>query len=211
LRKYNLAKLKIYCRTIRRADLSYFDQVQSACAGGVDMLEFFDAGLSARETLQTGQKLKEICAQHNIPFIIGARPDIALALDADGISLGQDDIPLSWARQILGGRKLVVSYVDSLGQALSAAKEGASYVMVGPLFSAQGKSGEPRGADIIRLIKERVKLPVFAYGGVNASNISEVIKAGADGVSVSKALCGSDRVESSARELRDIINSLQKA
>jgi len=198
--------IRLYCITCRRTDLTYEEQVEQFCAGGADAVQFRDKQYSPREVLQTGQRLKEICHEKKVLFIINDRPDLALALDADGVHLGPDDIPLPWARQILGGRKVIGCSVSSLGQALSAARDGANYLAVGPIFSVSNRTDrEVRGVDIIRMVKERVKIPVIAMGGIDPDNIVEAVKSGADGVAAARSLCASSSVKIIVSEMKKLV------
>lgn len=194
-------KLNLYCITCKRTDISYEDQVEQACIGGADAVQFRDKSLSPRDILTLGQKLKEICRHRNVLFILNDRPDLALALDADGVHLGVDDIPLQWARQILGGRKIITCSAGSLGQALAAAKEGANFLTVGPIYSEESGK-EIHNVDIVRMIKERVKIPVLAMGGIDLKNVNEAMNAGADGIAASRSLCGAPSVEYAVSQMK---------
>ncbi len=199
-------KLQLYCITCKRTDISYEEQVEQACKGGADAIQFRDKTLSAREILETGKKLKEICQENKVLFLLNDRPDLALALDADGIHLGADDVPLFWARQILGGRKIIGCTVSSLGQALAAAKEGVQYLAVGPVYRPADKHRkEEQSIDLVRMVKERVKVPVIATGGITPENVEEVMRAGADGVAATRSLCGARLITQSVAEMKQKI------
>ncbi len=206
-----MLKLKLYCITCKRQDLSYEEQVGQACRGGADAIQLRDDELSDKEILDIGERLKNICSDRKVLFILNNRPDLALALNADGVHVGQDDISAKWARQILGSFKVVGVSASTLGEAISAEKEGASYIGLGPIFGTPIKAEKPPlGLDIIPLIKKRIKIPVIAIGGITKDNVSEVIKAGADGVSVVRSVCGSNDIISSAKELRTKITETER-
>lgn len=196
-------KAKLYCITCETREVNYDEQVEKACDGGADAVLFKPRNLNAKEVLFHGQRIKEICAKKKALFILNDRPDLALALNCDGVHLGQNDIPTEWARQVLGGIKIVGRTASSLGQATAAAKEGADYIMLGPVFSPPENSGkEIVNIDLIRMVKERVKIPVIAFGGVNVQNAQEVIEAGADGIAVSRSVCASKDIKEAAKALK---------
>ena len=199
-------KIKLYCITTDRQDLSHEEQADLACAGGADAVRLRTKKLSAREIISVGRRIKDICAGRNVLFMLDDRPDLALAVDPDGLHLGQDDAPVSIARSILGRRKIISCAVSTLGQALAAESEGANIVMVGPIFGASAaQRKEARGLDIIRMVKERLKIPVVASGGIDGSNIDEALDAGVDGIAVKKAVCGARQVREAAKALKDLI------
>ncbi|MCX5782458.1 MAG: thiamine phosphate synthase [Elusimicrobia bacterium] len=206
-----MLKLKLYCITCKRQDLSYEEQVGQACRGGADAIQFRDDELSDTKILEIGERLKKICGEKKVLFILNNRPDLALALDADGVHLGQNDIPVKWARQILGSAKIVGVSVSALGESIAAEREGASYIGLNPIFETPIKAERKAlGLDIIGLIKKRVKVPVIAIGGITKDNVSEVIKAGADGVSVIRSVCGSKDIISAAKELKTKIAETER-
>ena len=205
-----MPQFKLYCITCPRKDLGYEDQTELACIGGADAVQLRDDGLSDRQILETGARLKDICARHKALFILNNRPDLALALDADGVHIGQDDVPLTVARQILGSMKIIGVSVSSLGEALKAEKEGASYLGFGPIFDTPIKSEKKAlGLNAMALIKKRVKIPIVAIGGIDRDNVSEVIESGADGVSVIRAVCGAKDIANAARELKAKIDAVR--
>ena len=174
-------KAKLLFITCESASIGFEEQAEQACEGGADAVLFRSRKLSAKEIIATGQRIKEICLSHKTLFILNDRPDLALALDADGVHLGQDDIPTIWARQVLGGRKIIGRTATSLGQATNAVKESVDYIIV---------RTDENSVDLIRMIKDRVKAPVIATGGITKDNIQEVLSARADGIAVSRSVCG---------------------
>ena len=180
-----MAKLRLIYITGKLDGLSFEEQVEQACKGGADAVRFACAGLSAREAMSLGARLKEICSAHKVLFLAESRPDIALALDADGVHLGTDDIPFRWAAHILGSMKLIGVSAASLGQATAAAQEGAGYVSIGPLFPP---GAETVGVDLLRLVKKRIKIPLIAEGGVGIDTAAEAIATGADGAAVTAGM-----------------------
>jgi thiamine-phosphate diphosphorylase len=199
-------KIKLYCFTVDRQDITLEEQAEKACQGGADAIEFQCAAFSAKDALLHGERLRDVCRELKALFFISSRPDIALALDADGVALRTDDIPLITARQILGPRKQVLASISSLGQAMQAAQDGADYLMVGPIYpEGQVTDKESRGVDVIRMVKKRVQIPVIAFGGITAANVAEVIETGADGAAAARAVCGAKDIRQAAVDMKQRI------
>ena len=140
-------------------------------------------------------------------FIVNDRLDIALAAGADGVHLGQYDLPVAAARSLSPPSFIIGVSVGSVEEALAAERDGANYIALSPVFSTPTKddAGPGHGLEVLREIKAAVKLPVIAIGGVNAGNVTEVVGAGADGVAVISAVLGADDVEAAARSMRELV------
>ena len=198
-----MPQLRLYCITCKRSDLSYEEQAERACLGGANAVQLRDNELSDVQLIEIGARLKDICSRHKALFILNNRPDLALAMDADGVHIGQDDLPPKFARQILGSLKIIGVSVSSLGEALKAEKEGASYIGFGPVFETPVKSEKKAlGLDALAFIKKRVKIPVIAIGGINTDNVSQVIESGADGIAAIRAVCGAQDISKAAKDLK---------
>ncbi|MFH0947453.1 MAG: thiamine phosphate synthase [Elusimicrobiota bacterium] len=170
--------------------------VISAVAAGVKIVQYRNKNGSTKEMYCEAVKLKKICCKKNIIFLINDRVDVAIASDADGVHIGQDDIPYSVARKILGKNKIIGVTVHSVKEAENAEKQGADYLAVAPIFSTDTKkdAGKPAGISLIKKIKKVVLIPVVAIGGINLSNAKEVIDAGADGLCAISAVVTKDDV-----------------
>ncbi|MEW6535795.1 MAG: thiamine phosphate synthase [Candidatus Auribacterota bacterium] len=171
---------------------------QELCEGGVDVLQFRDKMLSDKDRCNFCLKIKEITATFDIPFIVNDRFDIALAVDADGVHLGQDDVPITVARRILHdmGRNMIIgASTHSMQQALDADALDIDYLATGPLFPTPTKPDYiPVGVPVASEVFRTVKHPVFGIGGVNIDTINEVVSAGINRVViVSALLCAPDR------------------
>lgn len=142
--------------------------------------------LSDRELLETAKAIRNITRQHKASFIINDRADIALAAEADGLHLGQNDLPLSEARRILGKNKVIGISTHNLKEAERAEREGADYLGFGPVFSTETKEEglPPRGIESLKQVVAAIKLPIIAIGGINEKNIKEVIRTGAAGAAI---------------------------
>ena len=176
---------------------------EDVIAGGADFLQLRAKDLSTREFIEAGTRLSRICKRNQIPFIVNDRVDIALALDSDGVHLGQDDMPVSAARKIYPQGKLIGLSVHSLEEAAKAKEEKPDYIGVGPVFFTRTKVSAipPVGTDFIRKIKSGINLPLVAIGGINAENMEEVIAAGADAVAVCSAILSADDIKAATERL----------
>ncbi len=156
--------------------------VQNAVISGVEVVQYRNKTANTHELYKEARLLREICK--NTIFIVNDRIDIALGVGADGVHLGQEDMPCSVARNILGKNKTIGVTVSSLEQALRAQESGADYLAVSPIFSTGTKSdaGIPVGVDLIKKIRKIISLPLVAIGGINLENAGQVILAGADAI-----------------------------
>jgi len=179
-----LSKIKGYY-FITDSDLSKsgnISDVKNVVESGVGVVQYRNKSGSTKEMYEEAVKLKEICK--NIIFLINDRIDIAIAVDADGVHIGQDDMPYKVARKMLGKNKIIGVTVHNVQEAKDAEKIGADYLGVSPVFSTDTKpdAGKPAGINIIKDIKRICKIPLIAIGGINLLNAEEVVKAGADGL-----------------------------
>jgi len=177
--------------------------IEEAIAGGADVIQLWDKGRTTRELLQEAQKLREITREKGVPLIINDRVDLALAADADGVHLGQDDFPLEWGRRMLGDDKIIGISTQTVEQAIQAEKDGADYVAVSAIFSTPTKpDATPLGLESITDIKRNVSIPVVAIGGIKAENVVQVGAAGADCIAVISAVVSAVDIKEAARNLR---------
>ncbi|PIV11976.1 MAG: thiamine phosphate synthase [Candidatus Omnitrophica bacterium CG12_big_fil_rev_8_21_14_0_65_43_15] len=154
--------------------------VKNAVRAGVKVIQYrnknIDSGVLYREALKLRKIVKKAV------FLINDRADIALAVGADGVHIGQSDLPYEKARKILGKNKIIGVTAHNVKEAMAAERAGADYLGVSPVFATRTKkdAGFAAGIDIIKKIKKRVKIPVVAIGGINLSNAKSVVDAGAD-------------------------------
>lgn len=155
---------------------------KQAVAAGVKCVQYRNKEADTEKTYAEARKLRRIC--NDITFLINDRPDLALRVGADGVHLGQDDLPVAMARRLLGEKKVIGLTVHSIKEAQEAKKQGADYIAVSPIYATRTKkdAGKPKGTALIKKIKKTVKLPVVAIGGINLSNAKRVVRAGADGL-----------------------------
>ncbi len=180
-------------------------KVNQMIKGGVTVLQLREKTLSSKEFLNRALKLRKIIPPR-ISFIINDRIDIALACGAEGVHLGQDDIPLSIARKIMGESKIIGISTHSFKQAIEAKAEGADYIGIGPVFSTPTKPGVcPVGLEIVSRIKKEIKIPLVAIGGISKENAKKVLETGTDGIAVVTAIFGSKDVFTATENLLKIV------
>jgi thiamine-phosphate pyrophosphorylase len=165
------------------------------------MIQLRDKSAGLRQLLPQAQKIASLCRERGAHFIVNDRLDLALAVNADGVHLGQDDLPPTAARAALGQGKILGVSTHSLEQAIRAAEEGADYLGIGPIFATSTKAigYEPVGCAMIRQLRARLELPLIAIGGITLDTISSVIRAGAAGVAVISAIGGAEDVTLASR------------
>ncbi|MCJ7508701.1 MAG: thiamine phosphate synthase [candidate division Zixibacteria bacterium] len=201
-----LAKAKLYL--IVDADLLDDEDLEKvtleAIEGGADLIQFRGKTLTDGEFLKTAESLKEVTDHRNIPLIINDRVEMALYLNAAGVHLGQEDLPVSVIRKLLGEEKIIGISASNLKEAKKAQEDGADYIGVGPVFYTQTKKIiKTVGLELIREIKREITLPFFAIGGINLDNVDEVRESGADKIAVASAVLKTKDPKLATRKLRD--------
>ena len=176
---------------------------REAIRGGADIIQYRDKEATAMEMISWGIKLRKLASEKNVTFIINDRTDVALAVGADGVHLGQDDLPIGIARKILKN-KLVGISTHSLAQAIKAEKDGADYIGVGPVYSTPTKPDYPAvGLKLIKEVSRMIKIPFVAIGGINYDNIDGVLTAGAKRVAVVRAIVGAGDIRLAAQRIKE--------
>lgn len=165
------------------------DIVLEALESGIKWIQYREKDMPKREMFYQAVKLREMTRRFDACFILNDYVDIALAVDADGVHIGQDDLPLAETRKIMGYTKIIGVSTHTLHEAREAERGGADYIGFGPIFyTATKDAGEPKGVDVLRKIKDSVKIPVIAIGGIKADNVKLIFDNGCDGVAVSSGL-----------------------
>jgi thiamine-phosphate pyrophosphorylase len=185
---------------------SLVEVVAAAIEGGVSCVQLREKNCSTRTFIEEAVALQKLLRPKSIPLIINDRIDVAMAVGADGVHLGQDDMPLADARWILGERVIIGISVESVGDARSAAAEGADYLGVSPVFATPTKTdtAKPLGLEGLRAIRKIVDLPLVAIGGINVQNCASVIAAGANGLAVVSAIVSAPSPQKAAEELYNV-------
>ena len=206
--------LKLYLVTNRGLSLgrSLEEVVSEAVAGGVTMVQLREKDTSTGEFIRLACKLTDLLRPLGIPLIINDRVDVALATDADGVHIGQSDMPYEIARKLLGPDKIIGLSVENMKDLLRANELDVDYIGISPVYGTPTKTdtAEPFGLEGLRKAVELSVHPTIAIGGMNARTISDVIAAGADGVAVVSAICSADSPRLAANELMNIIKTLTK-
>jgi thiamine-phosphate pyrophosphorylase len=173
--------------------------------GGAGVIQLRAKKSNIRDFLRLANEVRPTCASHNIPFIINDSLEVALACGADGLNVGETDMPAAIARRLLPIGTILGCSANTLAEAKAARAAGADYLGVGAVFPTPTKDSPATGLDIIKKIKKISGLPVVAIGGINKTNIKSVIEAGADCVAVISAVMGAEDVEKATRELVKLI------
>ncbi|MFA0740463.1 MAG: hypothetical protein DFNUSKGM_000570 [Candidatus Fervidibacter sacchari] len=179
---------------------SHVDIAKAAVAGGACAVQLRDKEATTRQLLEWARAIRDITLRTDTLFIVNDRVDIALAADADGVHVGDDDMPVPVARRLLGAGKIIGRSVANEDEALKAVTEGADYVSIGSVFATSTKpdAGEPVGVEMVRRVRKVLPpdYPLVAIGGIALQNAAAVFEAGADAVAVvSAVVCADDPVE----------------
>lgn len=182
--------------------------VEQAILGGVTLVQLREKHLDSRDFYQQALSIKKICQTHQIPLIINDRLDIAQAVAADGVHLGQSDLPAHLARKILGDNKIIGVSARTVEQAVQAQKDGADYLGVGAMFATTTKADATTVTiDTLKAIRQAVNLPIVAIGGINATTLPvlqaqlQTAHIAIDGVAVVSAILGQDNIQEASKAL----------
>jgi thiamine-phosphate pyrophosphorylase len=195
-RRTRLARSRLYFVT----DAAPEELLEAALRGGVDIVQLRDKELRDDELVSAAEPFRRACERHSALFVLNDRPDLVERCGADGVHVGQEDAPVAEARRLVGGDRLVGLSTHSREQLAAA---DADYVGVGTIFATPTKPGnDAAGLELVRLARYAARVPWFAIGGVDRSNVAEVARAGANGVAVVRAIRDAADPEAAARELR---------
>jgi thiamine-phosphate diphosphorylase len=178
--------------------------IEAAIDGGVTLVQLREKILETREFYEEALKIRNFLDSRNIPLIINDRIDIALAVDAAGVHIGQNDMPLQIARKLMGPAKIIGVSVFNLNEALEAESSGADYLGLSPIFVTATKPELTRPIGILGItpIRQAVRIPLVGIGSMNMSNAFDVVSAGLDGVAVVSAICSQPVVAAAARSIK---------
>jgi len=208
-RRTQLAQCHLYLITAPMAGLEAM--VEAALTGGVRLLQYrakAESGLDDATRLQQARALRQLCSRHGALFIVNDRIDLALAAEADGVHLGQGDLPPALARRLLGPERLIGRSTHRLEQLQQAVADGCDYVGVGPVHATPTKPGrDPVGLDYVRQAAAACPIPFFAIGGIETGTIEAVRAAGASRVAVVRAISASADPAAAATDLLQALNS----
>ncbi|MDO8282863.1 MAG: thiamine phosphate synthase [Thermodesulfovibrionia bacterium] len=175
------------------ACLSHSAIAKKALTAGVKIIQLREKKLSKKEIFAEASSIRKFTRSHNAILIINDYIDIALAVDADGVHLGQDDMPMKEARKILGNKRIIGISTHSVKQAVKAQEEGADYIGFGPIFHTSTKdAGRPKGLKMLEEVRRNISIPIAAIGGITSDTASKVLSSGADAVAVGSAILRGD-------------------
>jgi thiamine-phosphate pyrophosphorylase len=184
--------------------------VEAAIEGGIGIVQLREKHASARERLEMGRAVRELTREANVPLLVNDRVDLASAIAADGVHLGDDDLPVEVARAQLGEDRIVGRSVSTPTAARQAERAGADYLGVGAIYQTGTKDTTAESTEIglerVAAIAAATSLPIVGIGGVTAANASEVIRAGADGVAVVSAITAAEDPTAATRALRSAVD-----
>jgi thiamine-phosphate pyrophosphorylase len=195
-----LAASRLYLVTPARPDLA--ELIEAAIAGGVDMVQVREKDMSDRDLLPVLARAREVTRQHDVPFVVNDRVDLASIVGADFVHVGQDDMPPDMAKRFGVG----VGLSTHAAEDIDGAPADADYIGVGPVFATPTKPGRPAvGLELVRYAAQAAKLPWFAIGGIDETNVAEVVAAGAERIAVVRAIADADDPERAARALKSAL------
>jgi len=195
-----------------KTDSEFLETIRQACEGGVTLVQLREKEKSGLEYFLLAQKVKQITDQFKIPLIIDDRADIAMAVDAAGVHLGKIDMPVKYARKILGENKIIGATAKTVEQAIAAKEEGADYLGTGAIYPTTTKVVTViTEVSMLNKIVVETNMPVAAIGGLNASNMSILYDSLADGIAVVTAIMKSDNPYEAAKTLKNqVLNNFKK-
>ena len=206
----SLEDVRLYCFSPGRF-LNHRDPleiVESQIRGGADLFQLREKEMPKKQKLELGLKLRELTFRNNILFIVNDDVDLAIILKADGVHLGQDDIPIHYARPLMRDKIIGIS-THSLEQAREAVSSGADYIGIGPVFETSTKADRDEliGPELLREIKKICRIPYIAIGGIGLNNLEAVIKAGCQRAAVISDILMAADIEDQCRQLKNMLSS----
>lgn len=182
---------------------------EAAIRGGADLIQWRDKKATDREFLSVARELRALTRQLKIPLILNDRVDAAILIQADGVHLGGEDLPIQEARSLVGDSMVIGRSTHSLVQAKEAQAAGADYMGVGPIFPTPTKPDHPSvGLDLIAQVKKEIRIPWVAIGGVDLETLPLVLSAGATRVAVVRAVAAATDPEKAARALKQVLSQI---
>lgn len=210
---FNKKDMLLYAVTDRswlRGETLY-EQVEKALRGGATFMQLREKDLEADKFLNEARQIKALCAKYHVPFVINDNVDIAMAVDADGVHVGQSDMEAGDVREKLGPDKIIGVTVKTVEQAVKAQERGADYLGVGAVFVTSTKADATEiSHELLREICDSVTIPVVAIGGIQSDNMMQLKGTGIDGIAVVSAIFAGEEIERATRELKEKAEMLVK-
>ncbi|HSR13157.1 MAG TPA: thiamine phosphate synthase [Thermodesulfobacteriota bacterium] len=196
-----IGKFHVITDTVLQKSFSHLECAKLAVSGGADAIQFRQKAGSAREMIREAAEMRKFCRGAGAVFIVNDRIDVAIASEADGVHLGQDDFPIPLARKLLGPNAIIGGSAGNMEEARRCLEEGADYVGVGPVYTTTSKedAGPAGGLGLLEEIVKSIPLPVIAIGGITPENVLSILKTGAFGIAViSAVVCRKDPAAAAA-------------
>jgi thiamine-phosphate pyrophosphorylase len=200
-----LNDLKLYLITDRKlfhAQCSFYLALETALQAGAKYIQLREKQLPTRQILDMAYWVIELIREYGAKLLVNDRVDIALAIGADGVHLGQESFPAHAVRKVTGDNFLIGVSTHGIDEALQAEREGADFITLGPIYNTPSKLryGDPIGVDMLRQVKSRVSIPVLAIGGIKTDTVHEVVTAGADGVAVISGIFAAEDIRGTTED-----------
>jgi thiamine-phosphate pyrophosphorylase len=204
-----IGRFHVLTDTVLQSRFSHLELARMAIRGGADAIQFRQKIGTTREMIEIVRQLKQLCLGSGVILIVNDRVDVAIASEADGVHLGQDDFSIPLARKLLGKSRIIGGSAATLEEAQKCLAEGADYIGFGPVYPTTSKedAGPVTGIVLLKKVVEAIPLPIIAIGGISVKNAPEVMQAGAQGIAVISAVCYQEDPEQATRAL---YNALQK-
>ena len=198
-----IGRLHVLTDTELQTRYSAMEIARLAIAGGAETIQFRQKTGSTRQLILVAAELRQVCRESGVTFIVNDRLDVALAVEADGVHLGQDDFPIALARELLGPHRIIGGSASDVEEARKCVAEGADYIGFGPVYPTGSKADarQPAGVQGLRAVAESLTVPVIAIGGINAANTGQLLRSRAHGIAVIAAVCCQDDPEGATRIL----------
>ena len=198
-----IGRLHVLTDTELQSRFSHVELARMAIQGGADTIQFRQKSGATREMIKICREMKRLCEDADVAFIVNDRVDVAIASNADGVHLGQDDFPIPLARKYLGETRIIGGSAVTLEEAQECFSEKADYIGFGPVYPTTSKddAGPVTGIKLLNEVVDAISIPIIAIGGITVENTPEVIRAGAQGIAVISAVCCQENPEQATREL----------
>lgn len=211
--RVNADAMTLYAVTDRTwvKDITLMDQVKEALEGGITFLQLREKHLSKEEFIKEAREMKELSREYKVPFVINDNIEVALAVDADGVHIGQDDMSVEEARKLLGEDKIIGVSAHNVEEAIKAQKGGADYLGVGAVCATSTKKdANVVSKEEIKKICHTVEIPVVAIGGIKKENIKTLEGTDVDGVAVVSAIFAAKDIKKDTKQLRSLVEEMKQ-
>ena len=203
-----IGKLHVLTDTVLQSRFSHPELAGLAIRGGADTIQYRQKSGSTREMIRIAAQMKQVCSDHGVPLIVNDRVDVAIAAMADGVHLGQDDLPIPLARELLGQEMIIGASASNMEEVEKCLFDGADYVGFGPVYPTTSKddAGYVKGVTCLAEVTKALPVPIIAIGGISLDNISEILQTGVHGVAVISSVCCQEDPEQAAKAFYQMLN-----